>query len=476
MIRRKYSLRLSACAVCVCAWCVSIGTACDNLDTLITPGAAPTVVAQAAPALSAPPPVAPPPAIPRLPGVGEAPPAGNDQQQPSQDSAAPFDPLAAPAAPATPADPNAPDPAADLYGTQGGEQVLTAEEAPQDAPLRARKGDTFFVLSNPRINNNRPGLPALAVDYERVHDGEHNGVSLIIKDADGNSRTVMIFGPMWDKKGTIEVEQRFPVFNGPAFPDNCELYFLRSDHRYSIKRQPTFKVSNSAVRGNMPKLTLARAWTADEAARLRKPPPNFNNYNAFPNVGHDTKFVGDTTGGAAFRTLDPNLPLLGVEYRVGAWDNEQCIGQLVPVFSADQEVTYEPRIIAKDGYAVGGMNVFTKRFVNAVQLVFMKIKPDGSLDPKDSYEGEWFGYPPEEVDPVLLGGDGRRVIGLHVKQGAILNGFALVMDKALVKRKTPAKSGAKPKPAAKAKAKPAPAAKPKGRTGNQPIRRPSAAR
>ena len=33
------------------------------------------------------------------------------------------------------------------------------------------------------------------------------------------------------------------------------------------------------------------------------------------------------------------------------------------------------RVMAKPGYAVGGMTVRTKRYVNAVQVVFMKHQP-----------------------------------------------------------------------------------------------------
>lgn len=323
----------------------------------------------------------------------------------------------------------APDPAADLYGDQGGEPVLAADRAPQDAPLRARKGDTFFRLSNPRIVTNRPGLPALAVDYERIRDGEFGGSTLVIRSADGNTRNILLLGPMWNKADTIEIEQHFPSFNRPSFPENMELYLVRSDRRYGPTNTPQFKVSTSAVRGSMPSQALARNWTAEEAARLRQPPPNYASANAHPNSGHDTPFAGDTTGGGLFRFVDPERPLLGVESRMGAWDNEPSVGQLVPVFARDQPVTIQPRVIAPEGYAVGGVNVHTKRYVNAVQLVFLKLTPDGRLDPGDTSTSDWIGNP-GDGEPIRLGGDGRRVIGIHCRQGAILNALALVMDKA----------------------------------------------
>lgn len=326
-----------------------------------------------------------------------------------------------------------PEPAADLYGDQDGEEVLPAGQAPKDAPLRARKDDTFFRLSNPRLGRSRFGMQALLVDYEKVQEGKHGGASLIIRDEKGNTRTVMLLGPFWQKSGTIEIDQRGPSFGRSAFPVNAELYLHRSEHRYGFQNQPRFKVSNSAVLGSMPSLTLARSWTAEEADKLTKPPPNFANPNAHANVGHDTPFAGDTTGGGLLRYVDPEKPLLGLEYRVANWENESCLGQLVAVFTRDQPSTFQPRVIAPEGYAVGGMNVQTKRFVDAVQLIYMKVLPDGTLDPKDSKTSDWLGPASQDAKTTKLGGDGRKVIGIHNRQGAILNGVALVMDKSGVK-------------------------------------------
>ena len=68
----------------------------------------------------------------------------------------------------------------------------------------------------------------------------------------------------------------------------------------------------------------------------------------------------------------------------------------------------------------------TKRYVNAVRVTFMKLGADGKLDPKDSYTSDWLGADKVEGKEVRLGGDGRTVIGLNCRQGAILNAVALV--------------------------------------------------
>jgi hypothetical protein len=76
---------------------------------------------------------------------------------------------------------------------------------------------------------------------------------------------------------------------------------------------------------------------------------------------------------------------------------------------------------------VGAANVKAGKYVDAIQLIFMKLRADGKLDPKDQYAGEWIGFP-DNGNEVKLGGDGRRVIGIDCRQGAIIDGVALVME------------------------------------------------
>ena len=52
----------------------------------------------------------------------------------------------------------------------------------------------------------------------------------------------------------------------------------------------------------------------------------------------------------------------------------------------------------------------------------------GTLDMKDAYAGEWFGTPSEEGKATTLVNDGRRVLGIHFQQGAIVDRFALVVE------------------------------------------------
>jgi hypothetical protein len=331
--------------------------------------------------------------------------------------------------------PPATGPAAERPFADPGEKVLPADKAPQDAPLRARDSDTYFKLSNPRIERGPKPWPQLVVDYEKTHLGANNGQSLIVRTPDGRVQQILLIGPFAQKVGKIDIDLHIGGPRDPGPPKDAELYLTRSDMRHPW--HPTFKVSNSAVLGTMKDTTFARDWKPDEAAKLAQPPPDYANPNAHPGVGRDTPFAGKNQGGVLSRFVSPGHPLLGVEYHEGEWDKEKCLARLVPIFSEDQPVTIEPRELAKEGYAVGGMNVKAGKFVYAVQLIYMKLKPDGTLDPKDTYTTEWLG--PESTGKVIkLGGDGKRVIGINCRSGAILDGLALVMESSTKAAQPPA--------------------------------------
>ena len=57
------------------------------------------------------------------------------------------------------------------------------------------------------------------------------------------------------------------------------------------------------------------------------------------------------------------------------------------------------------------MNVDAQDRVHALQLVFMRLKPDGSLDPSDQYTSPWNGVRSNRP-PELLGGTGESVVGI----------------------------------------------------------------
>lgn len=315
---------------------------------------------------------------------------------------------------------------AGIYGSQGGEKVLAADPAVPDTVLRCRAIDTFYKLSNLRFGQNRFGQPSIFVDYEKVKLGEQDGVALQLRAGDGRRQTLLILGPMGQTQGTLEVKSPFHSFPPQAIPKVLEAYLTHPDQRYGGPNMPEFKVSTSATMGHPAKLTRARNWTAEEIARLSQPPPNYANPNAHPGVGVETPLAGDHDPGTlSKRFVEPSGHLLGLEYRLGEWDQEKCLGAVVPIFSRDQPTTFPDRLLAREGYAVAGIKVQSRRFVDAVQIVFQRLGPDGRLLTADSYTSDWVGFTGQGPEK-LLGSDGTAVIGIRCQQGAILNGIALV--------------------------------------------------
>ena len=148
---------------------------------------------------------------------------------------------------------------ANLYGETGGEKTLGADEAPPSAPLRARKADTFYKLSNPRTEPRkangpfppRPGAgPLLVIDYERTHERAIDGdLSIVVRSAGGKDYVVTLQS-LKNRGGqiTLEVPSRGP-WPGGQLPKDAEFYLIRSEGRYGKDFNKSFKVSNSVVMG-----------------------------------------------------------------------------------------------------------------------------------------------------------------------------------------------------------------------------------
>ena len=331
--------------------------------------------------------------------------------------------------------PDKDDPAIKLYGDSIGEEFAPLNSL-ASTPLRARKGDILYRLTNPKLEPvGRKPFPVLSVEYERLTDGVYGGQSLIVRDKSGRDQTILLFGPMNDRSGKLEIDLGI---GGPgrSLPNDVELFLIRQEHRYPDGFRPTFKVSNSVTIGT-PKLplTFPRRWTENETAKLQTPPPEGPKPNANSSIGEDTAFAGDSKNGGSFRYAESDKKVIGVDYWAGEWDKEPCLARLIPVYVAKQPVEgVAKRVVAREGYAVGGITVRTRTFANSVQLVFMKIKSDGGLDPMDNYTSDWLGADVSGVKEIKLGGVGRSVIGFHCKQGAILNALALVMENRTTKK------------------------------------------
>jgi hypothetical protein len=119
-----------------------------------------------------------------------------------------------------------------------------------------------------------------------------------------------------------------------------------------------------------------------------------------------------------FRETAPKGGLL-VGVRVG-YVNGTRVASIQPIFQVDRSyvegasqgasVAGEATVVAKPGYAVGGVNTRTGLLLDAFQLVFMKYEK-GRLNPKDSYTSDWLGNP-RGGNLKNVSGNGKIVAGV----------------------------------------------------------------
>jgi len=322
-----------------------------------------------------------------------------------------------------------------------GEKVLPANGAPNDAPLRHPKGIPLYKLSDLRIGAGRGPGSNLTVHYERVAGEEPGlGPTLIIRTPDGNEHpTIGGFGPFQGKRKAGDIVVSLGFRSG--VPKDVEVYLVHMDRRWEGDGfRPRFKVSNSVVLGTMGRpVQYAREWTPEEAAKINDPPPEAPRINANSNVGENTEFIGHTAGLLPpMRYADlAKRPVIGILFRTGTREPDKnnapkvkvkCLTQLDPAYDKRQPRYNLEAVFAKPGYAVGGLNVKTKEVVTAVQVIFMKLKPDGTLDPADKYTSNWVGHPEESDKEGTLTGNGRKVIGTFVKNFGAVYAVALVLE------------------------------------------------
>ncbi len=144
-------------------------------------------------------------------------------------------------------------------------------------------------------------------------------------------------------------------------------------------------------------------------------------------AGRPTELLGGQ-GGSPFHQIAPQDGLLlGVHYRLSEWGGQQVVSSLRCVFDGDTgPENGEQTVSAPAGYAVGGLIVDADKYVNAVQLVFLRVKADGTLDAADTHTSEVIGTPTGRPTRTLAG-DGARIVGLHGRKGLIVDSVGLVL-------------------------------------------------
>jgi S1-C subfamily serine protease len=122
--------------------------------------------------------------------------------------------------------------------------------------------------------------------------------------------------------------------------------------------------------------------------------------------------------------------MVGMQIGLGKFINYDIVVAARPIYRTDGKESFGigrgastniKTVMAKEGYAVGGVLVASGMGIDGLAVVFMKI--DGEkLDPKDSYQSPYYGNPMKTPDQ-LITGDGLPIIGLGGKQNARTNQF-----------------------------------------------------
>ena len=128
--------------------------------------------------------------------------------------------------------------------------------------------------------------------------------------------------------------------------------------------------------------------------------------------------IAGNEGGDSFESVRSERGLLvGFRYSIDEEDNE--IASMKPMFQTPygEELGRKHRgvsrgatdVVAKPGYAVGGLVVKADRRIHGFQVIFMRVDGIG-LDLKDRYESPWYGGNPD-IEASTLGVTGEAVVG-----------------------------------------------------------------
>ena len=147
-----------------------------------------------------------------------------------------------------------------------------------------------------------------------------------------------------------------------------------------------------------------------------------------------TKTAGRKSGDRGNNLVDVPAIIIGFRYEF----NGKYFGGLQPIYmSADNKrilgkalgsVSQKAKeIIAKDGYAVGGVIAEGDKLVMALQIVFMRIEGN-RLNPNDTYKSEWF-LKQGSTDLQTLGCTGEFIVGTHGWAGTCIDSLGLIIKK-----------------------------------------------
>lgn len=113
--------------------------------------------------------------------------------------------------------------------------------------------------------------------------------------------------------------------------------------------------------------------------------------------------------------------LIGLEAKFTRFGSHDIVRAVRPIYRVDGKEEYGKQVggdltdavllKAKDGYAIGAITGKAQAWCHGFSLTYMKVKGDGTLDPKDSYESDWVGWN-GEMSLSRSSGGGTPVVGL----------------------------------------------------------------
>ena len=145
---------------------------------------------------------------------------------------------------------------------------------------------------------------------------------------------------------------------------------------------------------------------------------------------------GDGGGRFDDATRGPGL-LIGVRYSIAGSGPTAVIGSIKPMFRTPHGEVLGPihrgrsrgavDLIARPGYAVGGVRAAGTNRLETLRLIFMKVNGPG-LDPADSYLSEPIGGSARAVEETIHWG-GVPAIGIHGREGADIDALGLLYQR-----------------------------------------------
>jgi hypothetical protein len=203
-------------------------------------------------------------------------------------------------------------------------------------------------------------------------------------------------------------------------------------------------------------VTLALVLVADAFTGVADPIADTGQAVTAPKL-HDSAMKGSTAARTPFREVAPDGGVLvGLEVGVGGTPPAERVAAVRAIYRVggknrtgspaghflSEEVTRTVRLVAREGYAVGGVRVSAGKRIDGLSLRFLRVD-ERTLNPADAYESDWVGTARADGRQLVDSRD-QTIVGLFGRlEGDVLLGLGLTFAEA------PAPRAPEPTPAPK---------------------------